>query len=84
MGKSKNKNSREIEYLRGQIRKLEAELKYYKKLDHAVHEDIEPEDMSLDVCEHCGKGIIVQTDLGRVRIRKCGICDWREVKHGKT
>lgn len=79
MSKTKNKNRREIEYLRGRVRKLEAELKYYKKLP--TIEETEPvEDVDLDICERCGKGICEIFDFKFAILRKCQLCGFEERK----
>ncbi len=85
MGKSRNKTHSEVEYLRGEVKRLKAELKYFKRRDHIhseiVEEVLEEQDLDItdmNVCQHCGKGIILEYDFTHLLLRRCGTCDWQE------
>lgn len=86
MGKSKNKNKSEVEFLRGQIRQLKAELKYYKKREHISNtppdDDLDYDDVQ-DIsaarpCPRCGKGILVEYDFKYALLMKCSHCEYDE------
>ena len=82
MSKSKNKSRSEVEHLKGIIRRLKSQLKYYRKRDSSVYdntpydEDFEEEDV--EVCEECGKGVIEVYDFYKIIIRKCNLCGYEE------
>lgn len=76
MSKSKRKHGSELEHLRGEIRRLKAQLKHYKRR----HQHEEPEEYVDDApenqCDHCGKGVITCIDLKFVKIFRCSICNY--------
>lgn len=77
MSKSKSKNRNEVEHLRGIIRRLKAQLKYYKRRAHIPEDDILLEDEEVELqanCENCGKGIIIQYDFKYVILERCDTC----------
>lgn len=81
MGKSRNRGRSEVEFLRGKIRKLESQLKYYKKREHffeAPIEDIIEEIDGIDVnqCPSCKNGIVVEYDFIWATLQKCTHCDY--------
>lgn len=85
MSRSKNKNRSEVEYLRGKIRKLESQLKYYRKREHffeaPVEEIIEEvEGIDTNQCDQCRRGVIVDYDFKFAILRKCTNCDFEERK----
>lgn len=86
MGKSRNKSSSEVRHLRGQIRKLEAELKYYKRRSHLndpVEEIIdEVEDIDVSRCPKCKTGVLSVFDFKFATVSKCSDCDF-EKRQGK-
>lgn len=90
MSKSKNKTRSEIEHLRGQIRQLKAELKYYKRREHMSpsepiddfdYDDVQ--DINASQCPKCGKGILVEYDFKFAILKKCDRCDFEERKAKK-
>lgn len=88
MGKTRNRSKSEVEYLRGENRRLKAELKYYKRrshiensiiddvIDEAPLENVKP----LDACPECGKGILVEYDFKFATLKKCTDCGHEERK----
>ena len=81
MGKSKNKNRSEVEFLRGKVRKLESQLKYLKQREHffdAPVEDIieDAEEVSAERCPSCRRGVILKTDFVFATLEKCLNCDY--------
>lgn len=79
MAKSKNKTRSENEHLRGEIRRLRAELKRHKK-KHNIEDD-EPELEKIpdprDVCPSCGKGTWRFVDLKHVIYKICELCGFK-------
>lgn len=87
MAKSKNRSHSEIEYLRGEVRRLKAELKYYKRRDHLnseIIDDIDYDDVQdiVDVrqCPKCRTGILLEYDFVRAILTKCDKCDFEQRK----
>lgn len=88
MGKSKNKSKSEVEHLRGEIRRLKAELKYYKRRAHIensimddVIDDAPLEDVKImDDCAQCGKGCLIEYDFKYATLKKCDNCGHEERK----
>jgi hypothetical protein len=86
MGKSRSKSRSEVEYLKGRIRKLEAELKYYKKREHlfdnqpieSVIQDNEIEEVNVSQCPKCKKGLLVSYDLKFIQLKKCDHCSYEK------
>lgn len=74
MGKNKRKSHSEVRHLRGQIKKLESELRY----KHSVKEFTEEPEVLLDICDHCGKGTIRYFDFVYAELFKCDTCDWQK------
>lgn len=87
MSKTRNKNRSEVEHLRGQNKQLQSEnrqlrkqLNSFKKQAHFYEETIDDiaDEISLESCNHCGKGFIQVVDLTYLKIRCCTICDYKE------
>lgn len=88
MAKTKRRERSEIEYLRGQVRKLETENRQLKKrvraLDKRAHfyedlVDVVAEEIAIDdQCEHCKTGKIRALDLKYVKYLVCDKCDYKE------
>ncbi len=81
MSKTKSKSRSEVEYLRGRVRKLESELKYYKKRSHfaentldEVAEDNEVHDVNAKQCDNCGKGVLIEYDFYYAVLSRCDHC----------
>lgn len=89
MAKSKNKNRSEVEYLRGRVRQLEAELKYYRRRDHLMEAPLEEiidqheiEEINASQCPRCKRGILTEFDFKFAILKKCGNCEYEE-RQGK-
>ena len=80
MGKTKTKSRKEIEHLRGIIRSLKKQLKNQHK---DVSEDNTEYGDDDGNCPKCGKGVLTEIDLVRVKIVKCNVCDYREKINGE-
>lgn len=87
MSKSRNKTRSEVEHLRGQVRQLKAELKYYKRREHisnADTDDLDYDDVqditAAKPCPKCGKGILIEYDFKYVLLMKCDHCEYSERK----
>lgn len=86
MGKSRSKSRSEVEYLKGRIRKLEAELKYFKKREHLYDnqpfenliQDNELEEVDASQCPRCKKGVLVSYDLKFIQLKKCDSCEYEK------
>lgn len=86
MGRSRNRGKSEVESLRGEIRQLKKELKYFKRRSHIENSIIDDviDDSNLEVintseCHHCGKGVLVEYDFVYAILRKCA-CGYEEKK----
>jgi ssDNA-binding Zn-finger/Zn-ribbon topoisomerase 1 len=77
MGKTRAKSRKEIEHLRGIIRNLK------KQLKHQQHGEIDEETEESGNCPKCGKGLLLEIDLGRIKFLKCNICEHREKTNGE-
>lgn len=90
MGKARNKDGSEVQYLRGIINNLRSEnrnlkkrLKQLEKKEHyfdnkEYYDEPVEEIKQLDLCESCGKGDYKIIDLGRVKYKVCPLCDNRK------
>ena len=82
MGKSRNRGRSEIESLKGQIRQLKAELKYYRRREHIFEEtndEIEEvQEVKVNQCKSCRRGIVIEYDFVHGVLKKCDSCDFRE------
>lgn len=88
MGKTRRKESSEVEYFRGRVKKLEAENRQLKRrlktLDRRAHfyEDL-IDDAAEDIkisnrCPVCKKGTVILLDLKYVKFETCDSCDYRK------
>ena len=97
MSKTRIKTHSELEHWKGLVKKLKSEnrhlkrkLKVLEKREH-FYEDV-IEDVSVDneiseeVCQTCKQGMIIETDLKHIIIRKCNYCGEIERKkpNGET
>lgn len=86
MGKSKSKSRSEVEFLRGEVRRLKSELKYYKKRQHLIsdtfEEVIEEEAEMAERCPMCHKGGLIEWDFTYATLKKCDKCEY-EVREKK-
>lgn len=81
MSRTRNRNHNEIEHLRGEIRKLRAQLKYYKKRDHLNDPPtIVEEEPTGEPCPDCGKGILMEYDFKYAILKKCDHCPYEQRK----
>jgi prefoldin subunit 5 len=81
MAKSKNKTHSEIQFLRGEIKHLKRKLKECHKakgIESLDDEELEVEEVDAELCENCGKGVLLSVDLGLFVIKKCDHCEFRE------
>lgn len=80
MGRSRNKSRSEVEALRGEVRRLKAELKYYKRRDHIEHIIVDEEPVEIvnaTKCPNCHNGILIDYDWRFVLVKKCSSCDYQ-------
>lgn len=89
VAKSKNKNRSEVEYLRGRLRKLESQVKYYKQREHffeAPAEEIieEVEDISVNRCPNCKRGVVTNYDFAFAILSKCESCGYEKREKKKS
>lgn len=88
VGKTRNKSRSEVEWLRGRNRQLEAELKYFKKREHFFNKQLEPveevQNVKINECKECGKGVVIEYDFLHGILKKCDVCDNQEYKKKKT
>lgn len=89
MSKSRRKGHSEVEFLRGVVKQLRAELKYLKRRDHLHNEIIddivEDQDVTgVDLCPLCRKGPVISYDFHRVILRKCSECSYQEKQKKKS
>jgi hypothetical protein len=85
LGKSRNRSHSEVEHLRGLVKQLRAELKYYKRRSH-LHEEIideviEDQDVTnidVSLCSNCGKGALIEYDFHYINLKKCDHCGYQE------
>ena len=88
MSKTRNKSRSEVEYLRGRVRELEAELKYYRKREHFFDDKLdeieEVQDVKVINCKECRKGTVIEYDFVHGTLRKCDVCEHQEYKKKKT
>lgn len=79
MSRTKSKNRNEVEYLKGVVKRLKAELKYYKKRAHINEpKKNKPKKKKEPDCPHCGKGFLEEVDLKHVVFKVCNICGHKE------
>lgn len=84
MGRSRNRGRSEVETLRGRIRELEKELKYYKRRSHIENLIIDDviDDQPLDIvntsqCPNCFKNVLIEYDFIYATFLKC-VCGYEE------
>lgn len=75
MAKTKNKTRSEVEFLKGEVRRLKKKLKHYEKNGIEI-ETIDETDEN--VCPLCARGKIIVVDLKFLTILKCNICSYNE------
>lgn len=89
MGKPRNKNGREVEHLKGEIRRLKKQLRQKEKHDHIETKDPRPsktadkkvKEIERDErpnCDDCGKGKYDVADFGRFSYGTCDVCGDRK------
>lgn len=88
VGKTRNRSKSEVEFLRGENRRLKAELKYYKRrahIENSIIDDVIEEAplenvRPLDQCPNCGKGLMIEYDFKFATLKKCDSCGHEERK----
>lgn len=90
MGKVKNQNRSELEFLRGENRKLRSELRRLQKLnknldrkshfyENIVEDSAEDIEIAHETCGECGKGNLIITELPHIDILVCSTCEHRTI-----
>jgi hypothetical protein len=89
MGKSRNRGKSEIESLRGEVRALKKELKYYKRRSHIensiiddVIDEAELDIVDAEVCPSCHENVLIEYDFVFALLRKCS-CGYEEKRKKK-
>ncbi len=79
MAKSASKNRSEVEFLKGEVRRLKKQLGRIKKGETVIVKanDIIEEEHE-DGCPKCGKGTLVDVDLKYIVVTSCNICDYTQ------
>lgn len=89
MSKTRQRTHSEMEHLRGEVKKLKSQLRYWKRkakalqkkehfFDSLVDEMHPLDDESQETCTHCGKGTLSILDLTYVQYKVCDICEYKE------
>jgi hypothetical protein len=81
MSKSKAKSRSELEYLRGTVRKLRADLRNCMKGNPVAlkdEDDVVDDDTNEIICDECGKGFLSILDLGKHVYSRCLLCGVRK------
>jgi hypothetical protein len=88
MGKTRNKNRSEVEFLRGELKKLRAENirlrrdnKHHERRTHFYEEVIDhvaDEIKATICCEACGKGTLIEMDFKYVKYLICDLCETKK------
>lgn len=90
MAKTASKHRSEIEFLKGEIRRLKKQLRKLLKTDnpevlekYGAEEDVE-EYMDENRCPACERGVLVTIDLVHIEVTSCSVCDYqvRKRKNG--
>ncbi len=79
MGRSRGRGKSEVENLRGQVRSLQKELKYYRKRAHietTIIDEEEPLEVEGKQCPEC-KGLVVSYDFRFIMLDKCSECEYQ-------
>ena len=80
MGKSRNRGRSEVETLRGEIRQLKKELKYYRRRAHierTIVDEAPVERVNTTQCPECKSGILISYDFKFVILDKCSECEYQ-------
>lgn len=88
MGKVRNKNRSEVEFLRGELKKLKAENirlrrdnKHHERRTHFYEEVIDnvaDEIKASACCQTCGKGTLIEMDFKFVKYLICDLCETKK------
>lgn len=80
MGKTKNKESSEVEYLRGENRRLKRKLKQLERqkhfYEHVVDEFAEEIEVK-ELCPECTKSELLSIELPHMILVQCQLCEYR-------
>jgi hypothetical protein len=92
MGRSRGRGRSESEFLKGRVRELEKELKYYRRqsreheqiIDEVIN-DSDLELINIRKCPLCYKGALQTFDFIYATLDKCSHCDYeKKYKKKKT
>lgn len=73
MSKSRRKHGSELEHLRGEIRRLKAQLKQCHRHKRPPEEPEEVREVQPN-CDSCGKGVLQVIDLKWLKLHRCPVC----------
>lgn len=85
MSKTYRKSGSELEFLRGEVKRLKKLVRQLQKNAHIYNnikdlvEDPPDEEDEKIICNECGKGEVKILDLGNRQVITCTICDHRKV-----
>jgi predicted nuclease with TOPRIM domain len=87
MAKTKNKNKSEVEYLRGEVKRLKSQLsslnrrnRNLEKKAHFYENIVDEATEDVDIknsCPECGKGTLHYYDMVHIKLEICDICDFK-------
>lgn len=91
MSKTYKKSGSEVEWLRGEVKRLKKIIRQLQKSAHIYNnikdlvEEIpqENEEEVKVICAECGKGEVKILELGSRQVITCTTCDHRKVINGK-
>lgn len=81
MGKSRNRGKSEVESLRGEIRQLKKELKYYRRrahIENSIVDDLPVENVEVTQCPECQSKKLRILDLKYIIMEVCDECEYKK------
>jgi hypothetical protein len=79
LGRSRGRGKSEIENLRGEVRQLKKELKYYRRRAHietTIVDEAPVENVNARQCPECG-GVLIEYDFRFILLDKCSECEYQ-------